>query len=107
MPYADPERQPAAKAEHARRSRLAAVEPRSGTIRPLLDHETRLRTAGDVLAVIEGQVRLVLGDRDLETIERARTIATLAGVALRAVEAADLDALVEAVEAALNARVAS
>jgi hypothetical protein len=39
----------------------------------------RIATARDVLGVIEGQVAAVLGDGELGTAERARTIATLAG----------------------------
>jgi hypothetical protein len=104
VPYADRERQRAANAEHMRRARAAAVEPTRGTLRPLLSHETRVRTAADVLAVIEGQVAGVLDDADLGTIERARTVATLAGVALRAIEANDLAERLEAVERALGER---
>lgn len=106
MPYADPTRQRAAKAEHARRSRAAGVEPRRGTVAPLLSHDMRLSTAADVLAVVADQVAAVLADENVATVERARTVATLSGVALRAIEAADLVARVEAVELALAASVA-
>jgi hypothetical protein len=107
MPYSDPARQRAAKAEHARRKRAAHVEPKRGTLRPLLDEPTRLRSAEDVLAVIEGQVAAVVEDEVLGTAERARTVATLAGVALRAVEAANLAARIEAIEAVLGRKVAA
>lgn len=103
MPYKDVERQRAAKAESARRRR-AVRGTRRGTLGPLLDGETRVRTAQDVLAVLEGQVAAVLGDDELGTAERARTAATLCGCALRAIEAADLAARVEALERALEAR---
>ncbi len=84
MPYKDAERQRAAKAEHARRRRAAGVEPSRGTLRPLLTQDLRVRTAADVLGVIEGQqVAVVLADGELGTAERARVIATLAGVSLR------------------------
>jgi hypothetical protein len=43
----------------------------------------RIATARDVLGVIEGQVAAVLGDGELGTAERARTIATLAGAPFR------------------------
>jgi hypothetical protein len=102
MPYKNPDRQRAAKREHARRERAAGVEPKRGT--PLVSGEVRLATARDVLGVIEGQVAAVLADGELGTAERARTAATLCGVALRAIEAADLAARVEAVERALEAR---
>jgi hypothetical protein len=107
VPYADSDRQRAAKAEYARRKRAAHVEPKRGTLRPLLDERTRLRTAEDVLAVIEGQVAAVIQDQELRTTERARTVATLAGVALRAVEAANLSARIEAIEALIGRKVAA
>ena len=96
----------AAQAEHARRKRAAGVEPSRRTLGPLLDGETRLRTAEDVLAVIEAQIEAVLADDELGTAERARTAATLCGIALRAIEQADLAARVEALERALEARCA-
>ena len=43
-------------------------------------------------------------DDSLSTVERARTIGYLAGVSLKAIEAGDLAARVEAVEATLKAR---
>jgi hypothetical protein len=64
----------------------------------------RVATAKDVLTIIESQIVEVLADGELGTAERARTIATLAGVALRAIEQADLAARVEALERALEAR---
>jgi hypothetical protein len=100
VPYRDPERQTAAKREHARRSRSGTPE----RLGPLLDGATRLRTAQDVLAVIESQIEAVLDDGELGTAERARTTASLCGVALRAIEQADLAARVEALERALEAR---
>ena len=102
MPYADPELQRAANREHMRRRR--AAEARSGSVGPLVPSEARLRKAADVLGVLDGQVSAVLDDDLLTTAERARLIATLCGVALRAIEAADLSARVEAVEQALTGR---
>jgi hypothetical protein len=104
MPYRDPERQRAAKAESARRRRLARVEPNRGTLAPLLSAELRIATASDVLRVIESQVAAVLTDEALGTAERARVVSTLAGVALRAIEAGDLAARLEALERHLHLR---
>ena len=104
MPYKNPDRQRAAQAEHARRERAAGVEPSHRTLGPLVSGEVRIATAKDVLAVIESQIVEVLADGELGTAERARTIATLAGVALRTIEQADLAARVEALERALEAR---
>ncbi len=69
-----------------------------------MDGDLRLLTASDVLAVLAGQVEAVLADDELGTAERARTIATLAGVSLRAIEAADLAGRVEAIEAVPSER---
>jgi hypothetical protein len=102
MPYRDPERQRAAKAEHARRKRAGGVEPKRGT--PLVSGEVRLATARDVLSLVEGQVAAVLADEELGTAERARVCATLAGVALRAIEGGDLAARIEALEMHLAGR---
>jgi hypothetical protein len=102
MPYKNPDRQRAAKREHARRKRAAGVEPKRGT--PLVSGEIRIATARDVLAVIESQIAAVLADAELGTAERARTAATLCGIALKAIEQADLAARVEALERALEAR---
>jgi hypothetical protein len=104
MPYRDPERQRAAKAESARRRRLASVEPSRGTIGPLLSIEVRVATARDVLHVIEGQVAAVLADEQLGTAERARVVSTLAAVALRAIEGGDLEKRLEALERHLQLR---
>jgi hypothetical protein len=106
MPYADPDRQRAAKAEHARRRRAVGVEPRRGTLGPLLSGDVRVATAGDVLTVIEAQIVAVLADEELGTAERARVVATLSGVALRAVEGADLAVRLEALERHLRGRAA-
>jgi hypothetical protein len=104
MPYRNPDRQRAAKAEHARRRRAAGVEPNRGTRAPLLSGEVRLATARDALTLIESQVNAVLADDDLGTAERARLITTLAGVALRAIEAGDLAGRLEALERTLSTR---
>jgi hypothetical protein len=57
-----------------------------------------------VLTVIEVEVAAVLPEEDLGTAERARTITSLAGMALRAIESANIVARVEALERALEAR---
>ena len=105
MPYADPDMQRVANREHMRRRRAGGTE--RGTLGPLVTGELRLRKAADVLAVLDSQLSAVLDDADLSTAERARLIATLAGVALRAIEASDLAARLEAVEHALRTRTAA
>jgi hypothetical protein len=104
MPYKSPQRQRAAKAEHARRKRAARVEPKRGTLAPLLSGQLRLSTARDVLTLLESQVEAVLADEELGTAERARLIVQLAGTALRAIEACDLAGRLEALERAAGLR---
>jgi hypothetical protein len=107
MPYKDPDRQRVAKAEHARRRRAARVEPGRGTLGPLISGELRVQTAHDVLGVLSEQIEAVLADAELGTGERARVVATLAGVALRAIETGQLAARLEALERALGGRAAA
>ena len=104
MPYRDPERQRAYQREYGRLRRTGEAQTPRQTAIPL---PFRLKTAADVLALLEEQVGAVRGDSKLTTVERARTVGYLAGVALRAIEAGDLAARVEAVEAVLKARRAS
>jgi hypothetical protein len=68
--------------------------------------EVRLQTAQDVLAAIEEQLRAVLDDEELGTAERARLVATLCGVALRAIEGGELAGRIEALEMHLRGRAA-
>jgi hypothetical protein len=57
-----------------------------------------------VLALLEEQVAAVRDDSEAGTLEKARCVGYLAGVALRAIEAGDLAARIEALEAVLKAR---
>jgi hypothetical protein len=66
--------------------------------------EFRLKTAADVLALLEEQVNAVRADPDSGTTEKARTVGFLAGVALRAIEAGNTAARIEALEAVLKRR---
>ena len=72
--------------------RLAAPEP------------VALEAPADVLAVIEEQVNAVRADPLAGPGEKARTLGFLSGLALRAIEAKDLDARLEAVERVLKLR---
>src|SRR5215210_1239057 len=98
MPYKDAERQREYQREYGRLRRSDAPQTPNQTLVPVA---FRLKRAADVLALIEEQVSAVRADETLATVERARTIGYLAGVALRAIEAGDLAARVEAVEAVL------
>lgn len=64
----------------------------------------RLQTAQDIIDLIQEQVEAVRNDKRVGVTEKARTIGYLAGVALRAIEAGNLAARLEALELALRAR---
>lgn len=101
MPYANPDKQRAYKREWARMQRAGESGTPCGTPVPLL---FRLRTVQDVLQILEEQVQAVRDDKEVGTLERARTIGYLAGVCLKAIEAGDLATRVEALEAVLKGR---
>ena len=66
--------------------------------------EFRLQTAADVLALLDEQVAAVRQDASLGSVERAKAVGSLAGIALRAIDAGDVAARVEALESIWNSR---
>jgi hypothetical protein len=74
-------------------------------VHPAVPVEFRLRTAADVLALLEEQVRAVRADAEAGALEKARTVGFLAGVSLKAIEAGNLAARIEMLEAVLKQRV--
>ncbi len=102
MPYKDPE---AARLYQRERKRLARAgertTPRTTLITPI---PFRLKTAHDVLALLEEQVGAVRAADDATTLEKARTVGFLAGVALRAIETGDLAAQVAIIQAEMKQR---
>lgn len=101
MSYRDPERKRSYQREYKRLKRTGTCQTPCQTLIP---PEFRLRTAMDVLNLVAEQVQAVRADEDANTMEKARTIGFLAGIALRAVEAADLTGRVEALEQILKQR---
>src|SRR3712207_77858 len=101
MPYKDPDRRQAYQREYKRMQRAGGGQTPGQTLIPL---PLRVRTAQDVLALIEEQVNAVRDEPEAKTLEKARAVGYLAGIALRAVEVADLSARVEAVERVLRGR---
>jgi hypothetical protein len=101
MPYKDPERQRAYKREWARMQRAGESGTPCGTPVPL---PFRIKAASDVLALLEEQIGALRADDALSTVERARAVGYLAGIALKAIEAGDLTARLEALEAVLKQR---
>jgi hypothetical protein len=100
VPYRDDDRQRAYKREWARIQRAGECGTPGGTL-PL---PFRLQTARDVVALLEEQIVAVRADAEARTLEKARTIGYLAGVALKAVETADLAGRLEALESVLKGR---
>src|SRR3954452_15713744 len=101
MPYRDPEKRRTYDREYKRTARTGGGPTPGQTLVPI---PFRLKTAADVLALLEEQVGAVRADEGLATVERARTIGYLAGVSLKAIETGDLAARLESVEAVLKAR---
>lgn len=112
MPYKDPEKRREAKRRSARRRREAetgrrgpsphvetAQEPRaaapSGSTAGRQDVDpvdpVPLETAGDVLALLGEEIGAVRADPEAATLPRARCVAYLAGVAMRALETSNLE----------------
>src|SRR6185437_3957588 len=105
MPFADPERRRLydrmrrKKARAAKRKRLDAP-PDSPPVQPVVE-PVPFATAQHAVEIIREQVNLVRADRaGVQT--RARTIAYLLSVGLKAVEVADVAERVAALEARLD-----
>jgi hypothetical protein len=101
MPYNDPQKRRDYSREYARLHRGGVCQTPSQTQLPA---EFRLKTARDVLDLIAEQVQAVRAEQEAGTLEKARTIGYLAGIALKAVEVADLADRLEAVEKVLKGR---
>jgi len=104
MPYADPDVNREYQREHKRLIRAGDCRTVCTTRLP---SEFRLRTARDVLDLLEQQVDAVRNDAEAGTLEKARTVGYLAAITLRAIEAGDLAARLEALELTLKQREAN
>ncbi len=101
MPYKDPAQRRGYDRDYKRIQRSGGGPTPGQTLVPI---PFRLKTAADVLALLEEQVSAVRDDPEAGTLEKARCIGYLAGISLKAIEAGDLAARLEAVEAVLKAR---
>jgi hypothetical protein len=101
MPYKDRERRAQYQRDYKRLRRIGDGQT---PVHPAIPPEVRLRTAADVLALLAEQVGAVRADPEAGTLEKARVVGYLAGIALKAIEAGDLAARLEAVEAVLKGR---
>jgi hypothetical protein len=101
MPYKDPEKRQAYQREYKRMQRAGSSQTPGQTLVPL---PFRLKTAQDVLALLEEQVNAVREEPEAGTLEKARAIGYLASIALKAVEVADLSGRIESLEQVLRRR---
>ena len=101
MPYRDDERQRDYNREWMRMRRTGESGTPGGTPLPA---EFRLRTAQDVIDLLSEQIEAVRLEDTAGTLERARTIGFLGGIALKAIEAGNTAARLEALESVLKAR---
>jgi hypothetical protein len=102
MSFADPQRARDYQREYRRLRRSGDGCTTPGT--SPLPAEFRLRTAADVLTLLQEQVEAVRADTEAGALEKARAVGYLAGIALRAIEAGNLAARIEMLEAVLKQR---
>ncbi len=101
MPYRDPDKARDYQREYRRMQRAGECTTPSTTPIPV---PFRLKTAADVIRLLEEQIVAVRDDPEATTLEKARCIGYLAGISLKAIEAGDLAARLEALEAILKER---
>jgi hypothetical protein len=84
---------------HDRRLRRSSAEgPRQLTL------PFRLKTATDLLTLLEEQITAARGDQEASALERARVVGFLSGIALKAIEAGNLQARLAMLESVLKLR---
>jgi hypothetical protein len=102
MPFSDPDKARDYQREYRRTRRAGDGCTSPGTTPIPLPF--RLKTADDVLRLLEEQVEAVRVEQEAGTLEKARAIGYLAVVALKAIEAGNLAARIEVLEAVLKQR---
>lgn len=101
MPYKNPEKSRAYQREYKRSKRAGQCTTPGQTQLPI---PFKMKTAQDILSLLAEQVAAVRNDKDVGTLERARCIGYLAGVSLKAVEVANIEGRLAALEDILKAR---
>jgi hypothetical protein len=101
LPFKDAERRREYQRERAQLRRAGRAD---ASAKVSLPDPIRIQTARDVLSLLGEQINQLRADLSLGTVERARALGALAGVALRAVETADLETRLVALEAVLKMR---
>jgi hypothetical protein len=102
MPFRDPEKARNYQREYRRTRRVVQDCTSSSTTQ--IPISFRLQTAQDVIDLLEGQISAVIEEGEAGTLEKARTIGYLATVALKAIEAGNIVARIEELEAILKRR---
>ena len=102
MPFSDPEQARNYQRDYRRLRRGGDSCTTPGTTPIPLPF--RLQTAADVIDLLEEQIAAVRADAEAGTLEKARTIGYLAGIALKAIDAGNLAARIEALETVLKQR---
>jgi len=100
MPFADADKRREYDADYKRKARAAEPCP----TRLTLPVEFRAKTAADVLALLNEQLDTLRQDTSLGSVERAKAVGYLAGIMLRAIEAGEVAARLEALETILKSR---
>ena len=67
-------------------------------------NRVQVQTAGDVRRLLAAEIESLVANPDLDPIAKARVLAHVTRVALRAMEQETLEARIEAIESALNIR---
>jgi hypothetical protein len=102
MPYRDPDKARSYQRDYRRLRRAgdSCTTPGTTPVPPAF----RLQTAQDVIDLLQEQVAAVRTEKKAGTLEKARAIGYLAGIALKAIETGSLAARLEALEQVLKQR---
>lgn len=103
MPIKDPDQRRAYDRDRKRITRSGDGPTLSPTLLGL-PSEYRLTKAKDILAILTEQIEQVRFDEDVKSTERARCVAYVCGVALKAIEAGEVAKRLEELERTLNRR---
>jgi len=102
MPYSDPNRARDYQREY-RRTRRASDNCTTPCTTPI-PLPFRLKTAADVIELLEEQVAVVRAEQEAGTLEKARVVGYLAAIALKAIEVGNLAVRLEMLETVLKQR---
>lgn len=102
MPFTDPDQTRGHQREHGRLG--SSGDGCANAATKQLPANFRLQTAQDVVDLLQEQIETVRADVEASPLEKARIIGHLAGLALKAIEAGNVAARLEALEAVLKQR---